>query len=98
MHVRFFHRKKRGKILSDRLHHKSKALEVEEDSTNPKCKKCLRKRGDILQGCQSGTRSGKIVANVKNGRSVRLSVHVDLGETVGHVMSATEMVADENIC
>jgi predicted nuclease with TOPRIM domain len=75
--VRFFDRKKRDEILRNRRKLKGKGVVVDEDLTVQNYK-LLRKAQEHSLSLAVWSANGKILAKLKNGRTLRLSIHSDI--------------------
>ena len=93
--VRFFDRKKRDKVLSNRRSLKRKVFVVGEDLTyaNYQMSKKAMEHSATLAVWSS---NGRILAKIKNGRIVRLNIHTALDEVFKQAMHSNAMSAEED--
>ena len=91
--VRFFDRKKRDTVLSNRRRLKGKHITIDEDLTqaNYRLSKAAK---DHNAAMASWSTNGKILAKLKNNRVVKLNIHMDLDEVFRRVMN-NRMSEDE---
>ena len=92
--VRFFDRKKRDSVLTNRRNLKNKGIVIGEDLTYANYQ-VFRKASEHSATMSVWSSNGKILAKVKNGRIVRVNIHTDLDEAFRRAMSGNEMSADE---
>ena len=87
--VRFFDRKKRDLLLSKRRNLKHKGVSIDEDLTlaNYRLSQTAHKHSSSLAVWSS---NGKILAKLKNGRTVRLNIHSNVDELFKRMMESKD--------
>ena len=77
--VRFFDRKKRDEILSNRRRLKEKGVVIGEDMT-PATYKIYRDASKHSAWANEWTSNGIVIAKLKNGRTLTLYIHTNVND------------------
>ena len=90
MLVRFVNRKKRDAVLADRKKLNGKGFVIGEDLTSLNYKLSIAAHTHFATMAVWST-NGRILAKLKNGRVMRLDMHMDLDEAFRRGMSSNDM-------
>jgi len=84
--VKFFDRKKRDEVLANRRKLKNKGYAIDEDLTVANYK-LSKKAAEHSASMAVWSASGKILAKLKNGRIIKLTIHTNIDELFQKMMN-----------
>ncbi|WP_419624099.1 hypothetical protein [Thiolapillus sp.] len=91
--VRFFDRKKRDEILSNRRRLKGKGVVIGEDMT-PATYKIYRDASKHSARANVWTSNGTVIAKLKNGRTLKLDIHTNVNDAFRRAMAGHENIEE----